>query len=170
MKAIDRTITRTLRVLLVAALLLGLALIPSPGAVWAAVSFADQGALGLPAVRYGSVAWGDYDNDGRLDVLVAGCTDGTCTARTARVYHNNGSGNFTDANAGLPGVAYSAAAWGDYDGDGRLDILLAGNTGSARIAKVYHNNGDGTFADSGASLAGVDYAAATWGDQGGWRG
>ena len=85
MKATSHTISMLLSVLLASAVLLALALIPRPAAVWAAVSFADQGALGLPAMRYGSVARGDYDNDGRLDVLVTGCTDGTCTARTARV-------------------------------------------------------------------------------------
>ena len=39
-------------------------------------------------------------------------------------------------------------AWGDYDNDGKLDILLTGWTGSGNyVAKVYHNNGDGTFTE-----------------------
>ncbi len=37
---------------------------------------------------------------------------------------------FTDIGAGLTGVCYGSVAWGDYDNDGDLDILLTGDTGS----------------------------------------
>ncbi|MBU1746364.1 MAG: NPCBM/NEW2 domain-containing protein, partial [Chloroflexi bacterium] len=43
--------------------------------------------------------------------------------------------------AGLTAVEYSAVAWGDYDNDGDLDVLLTGWTGSAPIARVYRNDG-----------------------------
>ena len=70
-----------------------------------------------------SVAWGDYDNDGDLDVLLTGPSGGVAS----RVYRNNG-GTFSDIGAGLPGVSISSVAWGDYDNDGDLDILLTGSS------------------------------------------
>ena len=68
------------------------------------------------------MAWGDYDNDGRLDLLLAG-------AGNSQLWRNTGSG-FTNVTASaapsLSGVANSSLAWGDYDGDGRLDFALSG--------------------------------------------
>ena len=55
---------------------------------------------------------------------------------------------FGDINAGLPGVYYGSVAWGDYDNDGDLDILLTGYSSSlGDISRVYRNNGNGTFTD-----------------------
>ena len=120
-------------------------------------------AAGLPGLSYCSVAWGDYDNDGNLDVLLAGyCNDNGL--RISRVYRNHGDGTFTDIGAGLPGVDFCSVAWGDYDNDGKLDILLAGNANGLRISRVYRNHGDGTFTDIGAGLPGVDYCSVAWGD------
>ena len=47
---------------------------------------------------------------------------------------------FTDIGAGLKDVKYSGVAWGDYDNDGDLDILLTGYTGNSEISKVYRND------------------------------
>jgi hypothetical protein len=71
-------------------------------------------------------AWGDYDNDGRLDILLTGSTN------VAQIWRNTGNG-FSNINASLPGVAYSSVAWGDYDNDGRLDVLLTGQTTSTQL-------------------------------------
>ena len=80
-------------------------------------------APGLPGPDWGSVAWGDYDNDGRLDFLLA-------TYGASQVWRNTGGGfsNVTASVAsGLPGIENGSAAWGDYDNDGRLDFLLTGS-------------------------------------------
>jgi hypothetical protein len=122
--------------------------------------FTDIGA-GLIGVSNGSAAWGDYDNDGDLDILLTGYGAGS---RVSKVYRNDGAGAFTDIDAGLTGVMHSSAAWGDYDNDGDLDILLTGDTGSARVSKVYRNDGDGAFTDIGAGLTGVGYSSVAWGD------
>ena len=119
---------------------------------------------GLPGVSFGSVAWGDYDNDGRLDVLLSGI-DSTGTNYITQVWRNNGDGTFSNINAGLPGVAYGSVAWGDYDNDGWLDILLTGETANgAFISQVWHNNGNGTFSNINAGLPGVAYGSVAWGD------
>ena len=125
--------------------------------------FTDIGA-GLTGVALGSVAWGDYDNDGDLDILLTGSpvTDN----RIAKVYRNDG-GNFVDIGAALTPVEASSVAWGDYDNDGDLDILMTGCTVSgctASTAKVYRNNGNGTFTDISATLTPVINGSAAWGD------
>jgi hypothetical protein len=79
----------------------------------------------FPVLSHGAADWGDYDNDGRLDLLLCG-VDSNFVA-VAQVWRNTGSG-FININVGLPGIAYGSAKWGDYDNDGRLDILLAGGT------------------------------------------
>ncbi|HSH05354.1 MAG TPA: FG-GAP-like repeat-containing protein, partial [Anaerolineae bacterium] len=114
----------------------------------------------LPAINNGSVAWGDYDNDGDLDILMTGL-DGTTSI--SRVYNNNG-GTFTDIGAGLVGVRFSSVAWGDYDNDGDLDILLTGLTSAGlSVANVYRNDA-GTFTNIGASLTAVTQGSVAWGD------
>jgi uncharacterized repeat protein (TIGR01451 family) len=123
--------------------------------------FSAMTALGLPALADSALAWGDYNGDGRMDVLITGRGSG---GWVAQVYRNNGDGTFTDIAAGLPGVANGAVAWGDYDGDGLADVLLSGDTGSAYITRVYRNNGNGTFTNVNAGLPGVAYGSVAWAD------
>jgi hypothetical protein len=77
----------------------------------------------VPPLSSGSVAWGDYDNDGWLDILITGRD--SIAAPIAQVWRNTGNG-FTNINAGFVGV--TSGYWGDYDNDGRLDILVSGLT------------------------------------------
>ena len=66
---------------------------------------------------------------------------------------------FTDINAGLTGVWAGSVAWGDYDNDGDLDILLtgdAGDGGTNKISNVYENEA-GIFSDINAGLTEVNY-------------
>ena len=129
----------------------------------------DNAAPGLPQRGYGSVAWGDYDNDGRLDFLLTG--DGS--SRISQLWRNTGGG-FTNVTASvfpansLPGVFYSSVEWGDYDNDGRLDFLLTGS-GSATVSQLWRNTGSGfTNVTASAfptnSLAGVRDGSVAWGD------
>jgi predicted nucleotidyltransferase len=115
------------------------------------------------------VAWGDYDNDGDLDILLTGygVVGG---GPVAKVYRNDGpaagSGwNFVDSGAQLTGVYRSSVAWGDYDNDGDLDILLTGDSGDSPVAKVYRNDG-GVFADSGRRMtpSALESGSVAWGD------
>ena len=123
--------------------------------------FVGEDILGTLSVEHGEAQWGDYDDDGDLDILVAGNIreiDGTYDT-VLRLYRN-------DAETFVPVELIScvfcegwtdlaAATWADYDSDGDIDILLAGsyNSGSQieGRAKVY-DNVDGTFVDSGNQL------------------
>ncbi len=57
--------------------------------------FLPRSAPALPGRRDASLAWGDYDNDGDLDMLLG-------ESGIARIYRNDGDGAFTYVNAGLP--------------------------------------------------------------------
>jgi hypothetical protein len=120
--------------------------------------------VGLPGLRWSSVTWSDFDNDGDLDLLLTGLDDATTNALT-RLYRNEGGTNFVDSNAGLPGVAQGAVAWEDFDGDGDQDLVLTGRDNSQiPISRIYRNVGDGIFSDIGAELPGVEASSVAWGD------
>lgn len=89
-------------------------------------------------------SWGDYDNDGFLDLYVIKETKNL-------LYHNNGDGTFTkivDPNNPLinDNVSGSDACWGDFDNDGDQDLFI---TNFIRYwdenNRLYINNGDATF-------------------------
>jgi hypothetical protein len=117
-------------------------------------------AVSLNGVERSSAAWGDYDNDGDLDILLTGVFN---SSRISLIYRNDGSNTFTDISAGLTGVRFSSAAWGDYDNDGDLDILLTGESSSGNISRIYRNDGSDTFTHV-ESLTGVEYSSVAWGD------
>ena len=117
---------------------------------------------GLSGVQASSIAWGDYDNDGDLDIILAGYT--TTQTCISKIYRNNGNSTFTDLNAGLTGVYHCSVAWGDYDNDGDLDILLLGDTGSTGITRIYRNNGNSTFTNINSGLEDKKNGAVAWGD------
>ena len=56
---------------------------------------------------------------------------------------------FTDVNAGLTGVSNPAVAWGSFDGDSFMDLMVTGAIPGGYSAKVYVHP-SGTFIDSGA--------------------
>jgi len=133
----------------------------------------ERAGVGFKGIGMGA-AWADYDNDGRLDLVV------TSYDRII-LYHNNGDGTFTDVSkkAGLDKFRgfWTGAAWGDYDRDGNVDLYVCGyvkykfhNEDLSKSSMQYttlvpftlnpssyppernlliHNNGDGTFTEVG---------------------
>ena len=94
----------------------------------AAQNFDDTG-ISFVGLIEASAAWGDYENDGDLDVVVCGF-DAQSTPRTI-LYQNDGDNRFSLVDSGLPNLGRGSMAWGDYDNDGYLDLLLIGaNFGS----------------------------------------
>ena len=144
-----------------------------------------------------AAAWGDYDGDGWPDLYVANEFSGNV------LYHNERNGRFTEraaASGTRDGGAGMGVAWGDYDNDGRLDLLVSNMHANSRWAlfhpdfpspvpwryqllgvftravrertehildqltrgsTLYHNNGDGTFTDV-SDAAGVRDMQWSW--------
>ena len=105
-------------------------------------------------------AWGDYDNDGRLDLYLV-------NVGANRLFHNEGGGVFSDATSGPLGDPSSGqgAAWGDYDSDGDLDLYVA--NWSHQADKLFRNDGDGAFSDISNAAGVADTSSSlcgAWGD------
>jgi enediyne biosynthesis protein E4 len=140
----------------------------------------EKAGVGYPCWAMGA-SIGDYNNDGWPDLLV------TCFGGVV-LYRNNGDGTFSDvttkAGLGSDSGWATGAAFGDYDGDGWVDLFVAhyvdlslkdlpafgskvtcqyhgiavqcGPRGlKGSPDNLYHNNGDGTFSDV-SKQAGVD--------------
>ncbi|MEZ4775832.1 MAG: FG-GAP-like repeat-containing protein [Bacteroidia bacterium] len=118
----------------------------------------------LTDVEKGSLAWGDYDNDGDLDLLISGTGAGPLAPATTRVFENKGNSIFGNSVPSITNIKEGSVAWGDYDLDGDLDILLAGNTGTSLVTEVWRNDGSNVFINIAAGLTGVKNGQAIWGD------
>ncbi len=133
-----------------------------------------------------AASWADYDKDGWPDLYVAN------DFGRNNLYRNNGDGSFTDvaAKAGVEDLgAGMSVAWGDYNGDGWLDLYVCNmwssagqrltfNPAFAEVAgdeavraafqrqargnSLFKNNGDGTFQDVTLE-AGVAFGRWAWG-------
>ncbi|RLD78967.1 MAG: hypothetical protein DRJ07_12450, partial [Bacteroidetes bacterium] len=127
-------------------------------------TFSEQTQIELIGIYYGSVAWGDYNNDNYLDILLCGRDD--FNERRSIIYKNDQNGNFEEqTQIELIGVYNSSVAWGDYNNDNYLDILLTGNSANGEISKIYKNNGNGTFTEqTQTGLTDVYAGAVAWGD------
>ena len=136
-----------------------------------------QGSAGLPlGTASMAQAWGDYDNDGFQDLASAAVTP----IDQSVLYRNNTNGTFTDVTiqAGIilePGASLAPVAWGDYNNDGWLDLVVSEVTiGSEKTLPnriyLFRNKGDGTFEDVtlAAGLTAppepIDFWDAAWAD------
>ena len=112
----------------------------------------------IPQLTSGSVEWGDADNDGWLDLLITGKD---ASENTKAYIVSNTNGVLSTNPVPLPfAVSYGQAHWGDFDNDGRLDILMAGNFSS----KILHNKGNLDFSAIAAPLPLVNDASCNWVD------
>jgi enediyne biosynthesis protein E4 len=129
----------------------------------------------LPEDMGSGAAWGDYNNNGYFDLYLVNkagpltlSPEELAQSRAHnRLFQNRGDGTFVDvtdeAGVGFRGVGM-AAAWGDFDDDGHLDLVTT-NYGPIVL---YRNRGDGTFDDASreTGVAGFEgfWAGATWCD------
>lgn len=119
-------------------------------------TFTERADFGLGDTA--SMVFGDYDNDGDLDLAVANWNGGQ-----SRLYVNDGAGNFTGEDQFGIGDP-NTVAWGDFDDDGDLDLAQGnGDFTSAAPNTLWVNNGDGTFTPSAQFGLGSTDAVA-WAD------
>jgi streptogramin lyase len=116
--------------------------------------------------------WGDYDNDGDVDLFVGGWIEPDVIAPLA-LMRNNGDGTFTNVTvaAGIAQAPARMGVWGDFNNDGWLDLFVVnGMTAAAgqNVAdQLYLNEGDGTFTED-AATAGLVGPTAGGGDAAAW--
>ncbi len=123
-------------------------------------SFTDIGA-DLDGLFYGAAKWGDYDNDGLLDILLSGATN-IQQQRLGRLYHNEGGGVFR-VSINLAGLFFSEAALGDYDGDGDVDVLQVGEGVTSQYRNDQLRVNDPPEAPSGLRTTGAaDAVTLAW--------
>lgn len=119
------------------------------------------------------IAAGDYDNDGYVDLVMAGFDDNARSqdehpedaVRAVYLYRNIGGTRFELqehplGDAGFHGLTDGGVCMHDLDGDGWLDIVTTGY-GYTRNSElhIYWNNGDGTFKEDGGAFASVTDAS-----------
>ena len=111
---------------------------------------------------YTDVALADLDGDGDLDAFVA------ARGTPSRILMNDGAGNFADSGQGLGAGNVAQVALGDIDGDGDLDAMTVarsyGGSSSYYYNRIWLNDGNGSFADSGQKIGGYGSYGVALGD------
>ena len=116
-----------------------------------------------------SSSWGDFDNDGDLDLFVA--NSGFYVQQNNQLFRNEGDGAFTEIAAGelsTDGGCSYGSNFGDFDNDGDLDLVVSNGYCNGDIVNfLYLNDGQGNFSRDQQSIADLDtpcsYGVA-WGD------
>ena len=122
----------------------------------------------LTGVWGASTTWADVDGDGDADLLLTGLTGPDDNCEPVTQLYRNDSGTLVEQATSLPGIHLGAVAFGDYDGDGDLDLALSGATSDGSgILTLYRNNG-GSFSEdisqSGLLSETLRYSTLAWGD------
>ncbi len=129
------------------------------------LTMTERPIIGVPALWNGSMTAGDMDNDGDIDLLITGTRQATAPFEPVTIVALQENGSFRAHDDLLPGVMGGEAAWTDIDGDGDLDVALAGDAGNGQpLSGIFRNEG-GTFVpivvpDMPHLVAG----AVAWGD------
>ena len=129
-------------------------------------AFTEETSIALTPADNGDLEWGDYDNDGDLDLAIIGQLSNDFQT-ALKIYRNDPVGTLTeDTRTVVSGSFASALAWGDHDSDGDLDLVITGFdvSANARVTRLLDNDGTGLLTESALSITGVAAADLAWGD------
>lgn len=116
---------------------------------------------GLPALHSTSMAWGDLDQDGDLDLVMIGTSASDEPVTVVGI--NRGDGTFDAHTDRLPGISYGDVALGDIDGDLDPDVVLSGASANGFLTSVFVNN-NGSFTAQGTVFPAVAFSSVDLGD------
>lgn len=119
------------------------------------------GETSVAAVMRSATAWGDYDNDGDLDLAIIGMENNRAVSK---IYRNDGLGAMTDISAPLPPVMDGSVAWSDLDNDGDLDLVISGAGQNGPTTAVFVNDHRDVFTPVQVNLLPMSRSAIATGD------
>ncbi|OFY33468.1 MAG: hypothetical protein A2W91_09825 [Bacteroidetes bacterium GWF2_38_335] len=140
--------------------------------------FFTESTVEIEPLNLGSCDWGDYDQDGDLDICYNGVVGDVEVApgliSKTYILRNDG-GVYNNIEAPLPGLSRGDIAWVDFDGDGDLDLSMKGLDYSCIYETEYiqswtdiyfkmYENIDGSFVEIPVTIPGTTLGAIDWGD------
>ncbi len=111
-----------------------------------------------------TASWGDYDNDGLVDLYVCN----SAGSKFNYLYHNTGNNQFTKITTGSAATdafASRSVNWTDIDSDGFVDLFVTNEESASE--NIYKNNGNGTFTTITTGIlvtSGRNTMSGSWGD------
>ena len=121
----------------------------------------NESTLNFPGLSGGTLRSADLDNDGFYDLFYSGFDQNSPPVWQSIVYRNNSGVTLVSAGS-LNRLTDGDAAWGDYDHNGRADIVLTGADFPDQQTILFDNNGG--FSNSGIPLPGIISGNLTWAD------
>ena len=91
----------------------------------------------LPGLESGSAAWADYDNDGDLDLAMAGFS--SLVAERSFIFRND-NGIMNPVDSSIIKVSNGSVNWADFDNDGDMDLLINGQNNGTPMCELYRND------------------------------
>ncbi len=157
------------RIIAVTAALLTVSVFAASAAL---AAFTEQGATVLGGANYSgrSASLADIDNDGDLDLLFQGATGAQQLFRNNVISTGTPSFTFTNVTSTMlpAGLSNSwSAAWGDYNGDGNIDVFIGQTNSSSTTGTLLRNNGTSGFTNASVATGLNDPGFAqnvAWGD------
>ncbi len=111
-------------------------------------SFSESNITLIPKTIYGDFSWGDFDNNGTVDLVYAGTTSGFCEQNITKIYKNVNDAGFVEIFHDIPALSRCCFQWVDVNNDGLLDIYFHGINSSEEFnLGIFKNSGSDIFTE-----------------------